>query len=68
LNSIELICCTFDMLVDRKRASIHNLGNLKLALRQERKRLGTKYAGHLVRSVSRRSRITIDSKGDPTQY
>lgn len=68
LNPIGNIWHSLGVLIDKRRSSISNIKNLKIALIEEWARMDTEFAKHLVASMGRRCQAVIDAKGGPTKY
>ncbi|MBM6387041.1 MAG: transposase [Paenibacillus sp.] len=68
LNPIEHIWHSLEMLIEKRRTSIHNMNDLKADLEEERRRMDIEFAQRLVASMSRRCQAVIVAKGGPTKY
>ncbi|KAG1527110.1 hypothetical protein G6F45_013271 [Rhizopus arrhizus] len=68
LNPIEHVWNALERRIERKRSSIKNLEQLKVALREERERMDDEFADRLVRSMKRRCEAVIKAKGGATEY
>ncbi|KAG1051733.1 hypothetical protein G6F43_006086 [Rhizopus delemar] len=67
LNPIEHVWNALERRIERKRSSVKNLEQLKVALREERERMDDEFADRLVRSMKRRCEGVIKAKGDVTE-
>ncbi|KAG1440870.1 hypothetical protein G6F46_013729 [Rhizopus delemar] len=63
LNPIEHVWNALERRIERKRSSIKNLEQLKVALREEWERMDDEFADRLVRSMKRRCEAVIKAKG-----
>ncbi|KAG1488590.1 hypothetical protein G6F52_013886 [Rhizopus delemar] len=68
LNPIEHVWNALKRRIERKRSSIKNLEQLKVALRKEWERMDVELADRLVRSMKRRCEAVIKAKGGATEY
>ena len=68
LNPIEHVWNALERRIERKRSSIKNLEQLKVALREEWERMDDEFADRLVRSMKRRCEAVIKAKGGATEY
>ncbi|KAG1619754.1 hypothetical protein G6F45_011671 [Rhizopus arrhizus] len=68
LNPIEHVWDALERRIERKRSSIKNLEQLKVALREEWERMDDEFADRLVRSMKRRCEAVIKTKGGATEY
>ncbi|KAG1576871.1 hypothetical protein G6F46_006587 [Rhizopus delemar] len=68
LNPIEHVWNALERRIERKRSSIKNLEQLKVALREEWERMDDEFADRLVRSMKRRCEAVIKTKGGATEY
>ncbi|KAG1454057.1 hypothetical protein G6F46_005559 [Rhizopus delemar] len=67
LSPIEHVWNALERRIERKRSSVKNLEQLKVALREERERMDDEFADRLVRSMKRRCEGVIKAKGDVTE-
>ncbi|KAG1147483.1 hypothetical protein G6F37_004068 [Rhizopus arrhizus] len=67
LNPIKYVQNVLEKQIERKRFSVNNLEQLKVAL-QEWARLDDEFADRLVRSMKRRCKTVIKAKGGATEY
>ncbi|KAG1039200.1 hypothetical protein G6F43_012558 [Rhizopus delemar] len=68
LNPIEHVWNALERRIERKRSSVKNLEQLKVALREEWERMDDEFADRLVRSMKRRCEAVIKAKGGATEY
>jgi hypothetical protein len=68
LNSIKHVWNVLERQIERKRLSVKNLQQLKIALQEEWARLDDGFAGRLVRSIKKRYKAIIKAKGGATEY
>ncbi|KAG1460324.1 hypothetical protein G6F46_005662 [Rhizopus delemar] len=68
LNAIEHVWNALERQIERKRSSIKNLEQLKVALQEEWDRMNDEFADRLVRSMKRRCKAVIKAKGGATEY
>ncbi|KAG1600267.1 hypothetical protein G6F47_004757 [Rhizopus delemar] len=68
LSPIEHVWNALERRIERKRSSIKNLEQLKVALREEWERMDDEFADRLVRSMKRRCEAVIKAKGGATEY
>jgi formamidopyrimidine-DNA glycosylase len=66
LNPIKHVRNALEKQIERKRLSVNNLEQLKVAL-QEWARLDDEFADRLVRSMKRRCKAVIKAKGGATE-
>ncbi|KAG1452589.1 hypothetical protein G6F46_005487 [Rhizopus delemar] len=68
LSPIEHVWNALERQIERKRSSVKNLEQLKVALREEWERMDDEFADRLVRSMKRRCEAIIKAKGGTTEY
>ncbi|KAG1048993.1 hypothetical protein G6F43_008654 [Rhizopus delemar] len=68
LSPIEHVWNALERQIERKRSSVKNLEQLKVALREEWERMDDEFADRLVQSMKRRCEAIIKAKGGATEY
>jgi hypothetical protein len=67
LNPIEHIWYTLGKLIDKRRSEIHNIGDLKMVLKEEWEKISHDLAEILVGSMHSRCLAVIAARGGPTK-
>jgi hypothetical protein len=68
LNPTEHVWNVLERQIERRRLSIKNLEQLKVALQEEWARLDDEFADRLVQSMKRRYEAVIKAKDGATEY
>ncbi|GAN11401.1 conserved hypothetical protein [Mucor ambiguus] len=68
LNPIDHIWYSLEALVQKRKASIHSMEDLKVALKEEWPRMDAEFAKRLVVNMGRRYQAVIGAKGGPTRH
>ncbi|KAG1445188.1 hypothetical protein G6F46_012439 [Rhizopus delemar] len=67
LNPIEHVWNALERRIERKRSSVKNLEQLKVALREKWERMDDEFTDQLVRNMKRRCEAVIKAKGGVTE-
>ncbi|KAG1314835.1 hypothetical protein G6F64_001145 [Rhizopus arrhizus] len=68
LNSIEHVWNAHERQIERKRLSVKNLEQRKMALQEEWARLDDEFADRLVRNMKKRCEAVSKARGSVTEY